>query len=160
MQSCGWWVSSTSIQYKVVAGVHPVQSTYVLCSLSTDTSCRCFLGYVNTEHHFPFYLLVAFHAFWLPRNAPCPRDWCMTVPCCRSMLWSVLCVGVGGGIMATFCSTNHPLPIPVLSKLGLRSPGMVLIAASRRLVTSPFPHHYNKHKCTEKGTLLLRCHQN
>ena len=38
-----------------------------------------------------------------------------------------LCVGVGGGIMAPFCSTNHPLPTPVLSKLGLRSRGMALL---------------------------------
>ena len=123
MRSCPW-----------VAGVHPVQSTHVLRSLSTDTSWRCFLGYVNTEHCFSSDLHIAFHA--LPRNAPCPRDWRMTM-CPVAEGCEAFCVLGGGGIMASFCSTNRPLPIPVLLKLGLEI-SWHGVAASRILITSPF----------------------
>ena len=121
----------------VMVSVHPVQSTYVLRSLSTDTSCRCFLGYVNTEHHFPSDLHVVFHDF-ISLEMPHETGVWLCALLQKHVAKRYVCVG---GITAPFCSTYHPLPIPVLSKLGLDI-SWHGVAASRILITAPFSRYY------------------
>ena len=64
----------------------------------------------------------------------------------------------GCGYNGTFLFNQSPFTHSSSLKIGLEI-SWHGVAASRRLVTSPFSHYYNKQKCTEKGTLHLRYHQ-